>query len=79
MNDIIKTVGNYKELVDEIITRQARIDELKKIENTTGLKGVFTTHLDLIITKAEEELALFVNKSLERIELEEKTFGKRQD
>lgn len=74
--DIIKTVGNHKELADEIIVRQARIDELKKIENR--VVGVSPMKIFSIISKLEEELELFVNKSLERIELEKKAFGERQ-
>lgn len=79
MTKIIKTVGTYTEIADEIITRQAKINKLKEIEDTTGVKDVFTTHLLLIIEKAEEELALFVNNSLERIELEQKAFKGGQD
>ena len=76
MNDIIKTVGNHKDLAEEIISRQARIDELKKIENR--VVGVSPMKIFSIISKLEEELELFVNKSLERIELEKKAFGERQ-
>lgn len=70
METIIRTVGNHKEIADEVIIRQARIDELKRIADTTGVKGISPMQLNSIITKLEEELALFVNKSLERIELE---------
>ena len=78
MNDIIKTTGNYKELADEIIVRQNRINELKRIKDTTGVEGISPLQLYSIIYKLEEELTLFVNKSLERIELEKKAFGERQ-
>ena len=49
MKDIIKTVGTYEEIADKIINSQDRIKKLKEIEDTTGVKGVFSTHLLLII------------------------------
>lgn len=79
MYDIFKTVGNHKDLADEIIVRQNRINELRKIKDTTGVEGITPSQLYSIISKLEEELTLFVNKTLERIEFEQKASIRRQD